>query len=177
MVHRSTADATKYTFGRRTTCSMKRISLTLIWEFKVVFLYFRNLLAVQSLEVGPVGLRNESRYDRPRSTVHWEAHGCHRIEVVGYGTYPGNIKGVSILAPPSDCKIHIVFQGVNNRADRTVLLHAYNKELLRQFAAHPKTPELVASNFHLNNLENDFTRISIACAFFGQDIHVDLKGS
>ncbi len=161
--------------GVEPTYSMKRIFLTLIREFKVAFLYFRNLLAVRSLDVDPFGLRNESRYDRPRSTVYWEAHGCHRIEVVGYGTYPGNIKGVSILAPLTDCKIHFVFRGVNNRICRAVLLHACNKELISQFSPNLSIPELVSSNFHLNDLENDFTGISINCEFFWKEIHVDLK--
>ncbi|MBK8968352.1 MAG: hypothetical protein IPM36_17135 [Lewinellaceae bacterium] len=154
---------------------MQRIFLTLFREFKVAFLYIRNLLAVRSLNIGPIGLRNESQYDRPRSTLYWEARGCHRIEVAGYGSFPGNIKGVSILAPSSDYKIHIVFKGVNNRIYRALLLQGYNRELTRQFSPNLSIPDLASSNFHIYELENDFSGISINCDLSGQWLHVDLK--
>lgn len=105
-----------------------------VLNFKIGLLYIKHLISVRPLELVSFELGRENIRDQWRTILSWKVKGCNRIQIEGYGMFPGNIRAVSIK--PSDKKSYLVitYIGVFDRIIHQIPISAEDKNLVRQFS-------------------------------------------
>lgn len=109
-----------------------------IW---MVILWVRNLLLVKSLSIKRFAVIPNYQNGQLVSTFSWEVKGCYKIEILGYGDYPGNIAGFSILQKSMEQHITLFFYGNWGKLQQTATVGPSNQYLLDQFSVKLNTPK------------------------------------
>lgn len=107
----------------------------------IIWLYFRHLLTLTSLEVKDVQVVRERIAGRTRTRILWRTQGCHRISIKRYREQPGTIKGISILEGNNPQILRIKFHGYHGVKVIFFEIPSTDIQFFRQFSCRLDTWE------------------------------------
>ena len=92
-----------------------------------------NLFRLRQLRVLDFYTERRFVYNATRTDIYWNVKGCHKIKVEGYGTYPGNVNGVSMLEKKEAEHIVVTFFGWANNHTHVFHIPASMERVLHTF--------------------------------------------